>query len=153
MVIMMITAQWPVERARTHTRQDYRIPRAHNGAHPAYPDCIFQCATIALDAVMRAAWIRQIKSTPRPFLLLAECFINSIRCARESDRTAGLLICTSAPFEKVQQREQRCISATYTTKATLRLFSLHLAGGAGLFFDVVEFHFWCIFCTFSANAN
>lgn len=135
MVIMMSAAQWPVERARTHTRQDYRIPRAAQWCPSSLSWLhISMCHNRTLDAVVRAAWIRQIKSNPRPFLLLAECFINSIRCARESDRTAGLLICTSAPFEKVQQQgEQRCICNIHTTKATLRLFSLHLAGGAGLF--------------------
>jgi hypothetical protein len=42
MVIMMSAAQWPVEHARTR-HEDYRISRTM-APHPAYPDCIFQCA-------------------------------------------------------------------------------------------------------------
>lgn len=69
--------------ARTHTLWGLSH-LSHNGAHPAYPDCIFQCAAGRCCA-------RQIKTTPRLFLSLAGCFINSIRCARESDRIARLI--------------------------------------------------------------
>jgi hypothetical protein len=86
MVIMMSAAQWPVEHARTR-HEDYRISRT------MVPIRLILIAyfNVPLDAVVRAAWIRQIKTTPRLFLSLAGCFINSIRCARQSDRTTRLI--------------------------------------------------------------